>query len=119
MQGEEAGGASKTYSIPVWGVRDGKFATHYSRTFVEAAQKLPGVPPISDAHWAALDLLSELADEHCLEMTFERGDVQFINNRVWISGLCRKGSHHTPLRCLLRSASISACFSATFGLSVT
>ena len=40
--GEEAGGAKRTYAIPVWGVCDGKFATHYSRTFVEAAQKLPG-----------------------------------------------------------------------------
>jgi hypothetical protein len=80
--GEEAGGATKTYAIPVWGVTDGKFATHYSRTYVEAAQKLPDVTPLSDAHWEALDLLAELAEELCLEMEFSPGDMQFINNHV-------------------------------------
>ena len=80
--GEEAGGENKTYSIPVWGVRDGKFATHYSRTFVEAAQKLPGVKPLSPEYWEALDYLAQLAEELCVEMDFELGDMQFINNHV-------------------------------------
>ncbi len=80
--GEETGGADRTYAIPVWDVRGGHFATHYSRTFVEAAQKLPHVRTLSDQHWEALDLLAELAQEHCLEMEFAPGDMQFINNHV-------------------------------------
>jgi len=43
-QGEEAGGEHKTFAMPVFAVHEGKLTTQYSRTFVEAAQKLPGVP---------------------------------------------------------------------------
>ena len=80
--GEEAGGAETTYSLPVFAVKDGKFATHYSRTYVEAAQKLPNVERLSDAQWEALDLLAALGDELCYAMKFEPGDMQFLNNHV-------------------------------------
>ena len=48
-EGEEAGGERRTYALPVWGIRDGRFTSQYSRTFVEAAQRLPGVPPLTAA----------------------------------------------------------------------
>ena len=80
--GEEAGGAETTYALPVFAVKDGKFATHYSRTYVEAAQKLPNVERLSDTQWEALDLLAALGDELCYEMMFEPGDMQFLNNHV-------------------------------------
>jgi len=80
--GEEAGGGELTYAIPVWGVRDGKFATHYSRTYVEAAQKLPHVTKLTDMQWEALDLLAALGEELCFEMELSPGDIQFINNHV-------------------------------------
>ena len=80
--GEEPGGAETTYALPVFSVRDGKFASHYSRTYVEAAQKLPHVERLSDAQWEALDLLAELGDELCYEMPLEPGDMQFLNNHV-------------------------------------
>jgi hypothetical protein len=79
--GEEAGGAGRTYAIPVWDVKDGHFATHYSRTFVEAAQKLDGVTPLRRAQWQALDLLAEIAEAQCLEK-LAPGDMQFLNNHV-------------------------------------
>ena len=80
--GEEAGGTETTYALPVFSVKDGKFATHYSRTYVEAAQKLPDVERLTDAQWEALDLLAALADQLCYDMTFEPGDIQFLNNHV-------------------------------------
>lgn len=80
--GEEHGGEKMVYPLPVFGVRDEKFSSHYSRTFVEAAQKLDGVPRMSEKQWEALDLLAQLAEESCFEMTLERGDMQFINNHV-------------------------------------
>ena len=46
-EGEEVGGERKVYALPVFGVRDGRFTSQYSRTFVEAAQRLPGVPAAS------------------------------------------------------------------------
>jgi hypothetical protein len=80
--GEEDEGDSLGYRLPVWGVRDGKFTSHYSRTFVEAGQRRPEAPRVSAAQWEALDMLSDLADELSFEMSFAPGDIQFVNNHV-------------------------------------
>ena len=80
--GEEDEGDSLGYPLPVWGARDGKFTSHYSRTFVEAGQRRAEAPRVSAAQWEALDLLSDLADELCFEMSFTPGDIQFVNNHV-------------------------------------
>jgi Taurine catabolism dioxygenase TauD, TfdA family len=81
-EGEEAGGESRAYALPVWGIRDGRFTSQYSRTFVEAAQRLPGVPPLTAAQDEALDLLAEVAEELCYEMTLLPGDLQLLNSHV-------------------------------------
>lgn len=80
--GEEDEGDSLGYPLPVWGQRDGKFTSHYSRTFVEAGQRRAEAPRVSGAQWQALDLLSDLADELAFEMRFTPGDIQFVNNHV-------------------------------------
>jgi hypothetical protein len=80
--GEEDEGDTMGYPLPVWGVRDGKFTSHYSRTFVEAGQRQSNAPRVSDAQWEALDMLSDLADELSFEMSFTPGDIQFVNNHV-------------------------------------
>ncbi len=80
--GEEKNGSQMTYGIPVFGVRNGKFTSHYSRTYVEAAQELDNVPRMSDNQWEALDLLAEVAKEICMEMRLEPGDIQLLNNHV-------------------------------------
>jgi Taurine catabolism dioxygenase TauD, TfdA family len=82
--GEEYATDEAAYPLPVWGVREGKFTSHYSRTFVEAAQRRPAseVPRLSAAQGEALDLLHDLAEECCFEMTFAPGDIQFVNNHV-------------------------------------
>jgi hypothetical protein len=72
----------------VWGVRDGKLTSHYSRTSVEAAQRQPEseVPRVSDRQWQAIDLLAKLAEELCFEMSFASCDIQFVNNPAALSG---------------------------------
>lgn len=80
--GEEAGGERATYPLPVFGTRDGKFTSHYSRTYIEAAQLMPETPRMSEAQWQALDLLAELAEELSLQMRLAPGDMQFLNNHV-------------------------------------
>ena len=80
--GEERGGELLSYALPVFGQLKGRFTSHYSRTYVEAAQEMLDVPRMEDHHWRALDLLAELADELCFEMTMQPGDMQFINNHV-------------------------------------
>ncbi|MGH7417635.1 MAG: TauD/TfdA family dioxygenase, partial [Candidatus Rokuibacteriota bacterium] len=81
-QGEEAGGERQYYALPVFGVRDGRFTGQYSRTFVEAAQRIPEVPRLTSAQDEALDLLAAAAEELCLTMELEPGDMQFLNNHV-------------------------------------
>lgn len=80
--GEESGGGAQTYDLPVFCVRDGKFATHYSRTYVEAAQNLDHAEPLTAGQWEALDLLAALSDELCFEMELSKGDIQLVNNHV-------------------------------------
>jgi hypothetical protein len=80
--GEEKGGEVKAYALPVFALERGHFTTQYSRTFVETAPSVPGVPPLSARQVAALDLLHEVGEELCVQAHFEPGDVQFLNNHV-------------------------------------
>ncbi|MCP5155603.1 MAG: TauD/TfdA family dioxygenase [Ectothiorhodospiraceae bacterium] len=102
--GEEDDVGREWYPLPIWGIRDGKFTSHYSRTYVEAAQLLPDVPRLGPAHWEALDMLAALADELAIEMTLEVGDVQLLNNHVIYHS--RAAFENDPaaglVRCLLR-----------------
>ncbi len=80
--GEEADRLDVVYPLPVFGARDGKFTSHYSLTYIEVAQMVPGVPPLSAAQQEAIELLVSLAEELSFEMRFEPGDMQLANNHV-------------------------------------
>jgi hypothetical protein len=80
--GEEAGGERTAYALPLFGVRDRKFTSHYSRTYIESAQMIEGVPKLSAWQVEALDLLDVVAEEQSFGMTLEPGDLQFLNNHV-------------------------------------
>jgi TfdA family taurine catabolism dioxygenase TauD len=85
-QGEEAGGERKTYAMPLFAMHEGKFTTQYSRTFVEAAQKLPGIPRLTAAQDEALDLHAEVCEELAFTMELQPGDLQLLNNHVVYHG---------------------------------
>ena len=70
----------------MFGVRDGRFTSHFSLTYIEAAQTVGGVPKLTDAQKEALDLLLTLAKELALEMTLDPGDIQFLNSHVTYHG---------------------------------
>lgn len=80
--GEEKGGEHMVYMLPVFGLRDGRFTSHYSRTYIEACEKLPDVPQLTAAQEAALDLMAEVAESICYRMVLEPGDIQLLNNHV-------------------------------------
>jgi hypothetical protein len=84
--GEEGTTKETAYPLPIFGLRDGKFTSHYSLTFIEAAQMAPGVPKLSTAQKEAIDLLMATAQELCFEMTLEPGDLQLINSHVTYHG---------------------------------
>jgi len=85
-QGEEAGGEGSCYAMPIFAMREGKFTTQYSRTFVEAAQKIATIPRLTPAQDEALDLLAAVCDELAFEMDLEPGDIQLLNNHVIYHG---------------------------------
>ncbi len=85
-EGEEAGGEASCYAMPIFAMREGKFTTQYSRTFVEAAQKVATIPRLTPAQDEALDLLATVCDELGYEMELRPGDVQLLNNHVIYHG---------------------------------
>ena len=84
--GEERGGEAAYYMLPVFALEQGYFTTHYSRTYVEAGQRVAQVPRMSEAQWEALDLLHELGFELCLTHRFQPGDIQYLNNHILYHG---------------------------------
>jgi hypothetical protein len=84
--GEEAGGEHVAYELPIFGVRDGKLTSHFSLTYIENAQMLPGVRKLTDAEHAAIKMLMDVAQEQCFEMRFAPGDIQLLNNHVVYHG---------------------------------
>lgn len=80
--GEEPGGGDIAYPLPVFGVRDGKLTSHFSRTYIEAAQLRPETPRMDDADWEALDLLAATCQDLALAMQLEPGDIQLLNSHV-------------------------------------
>jgi hypothetical protein len=84
--GEEGTTKETAYPLPIFGLRDGKFTSHYSLTFIEAAEMAPGVPKLTAAQREAIDMLMKTAQELCFEMTLEPGDLQLINSHVTYHG---------------------------------
>jgi alpha-ketoglutarate-dependent taurine dioxygenase len=81
-QGEEVPGAQRWYERPVFDTNDGSFTSMFSRTYIESAQKIDGVPALSAERQAALEFITKLADEHCVAVELQRGDIQFFNCHV-------------------------------------
>ena len=82
----EATTRETAYPLPIFGLRDGKFTSHYSLTFIEAAQMAPDVPKLTSAQKDAIEILMTTAQELCFEMTLEPGDLQLINSHVTYHG---------------------------------
>jgi hypothetical protein len=82
----EATTRETAYPLPIFGLRDGKLTSHYSLTFIEAAQLAPDVPKLTDAQREAIDLLMQTAEDLCFEMTLQPGDLQLINSHVTYHG---------------------------------
>lgn len=107
---EGEGMAARPFPMPVFATGpDGAFTCQYSRTYVEMAQAMPGVPALTAEQVAALDLLAALADELCIEMPFEPGQIQLMNQHVTFHGRtayaddATRGAQRTLLRIWLAS----------------
>lgn len=85
-QGEQPPGSGRTYLRPVFGFRDGYFTGMFSPAYTQFAQDFPEVPRHTPQQVEALELYGQLADELALDMQFEPGDIQLLNNHVIYHG---------------------------------
>jgi hypothetical protein len=84
---EGEGMARKPFPMPVFARGpDGGFTSQYSRTYVELAQGMPDVPALTAAQVEAMDLLAALAEELCIELPFQPGQIQLMNQHVTYHG---------------------------------
>jgi hypothetical protein len=93
--GEESDDPSTVYRLPIFGLRDGRLTSHYSLTFIEAAELVPGVPKLTAQQREAIDVLMATMDELCFEMTLEPGDLQLINSHITYHGRSAFTDDHT------------------------
>jgi hypothetical protein len=84
---EEGDRPDRVFPMPVYARGpDGAFTSQYSRTYINQAQEVAGVPPLTDGQNAAMDLLHEIGEEACLSAPFEPGDMQFMTQHVTYHG---------------------------------
>lgn len=81
-QGDERPGEARTYPKPFFGFRDGHFTGLVSPLYIRAAQQFPEVPRLTQQQQEALDLYTTLTNELALDMSFEPGDIQLLNNHL-------------------------------------
>ena len=83
-RGEESAGQKPYYVTPCFNHLDGRLFVRYNRTFIESAQRFADVPPLSAQQIEAMDLMDALCNDPTFhfDMSFEPGDMQFLNNYV-------------------------------------
>lgn len=81
-RGEVPEGWNPYYRLPVFSRHEGRLIVCFVRRFVESAQRFPELPRLTQAQWDALDMLRDLAADPAfsLDITFDPGDIQFVNN---------------------------------------
>lgn len=67
---------------PIFGFKDGYFAARGVSAAIEKAQKLPGVPPLTEGDREALQMFRDIALELAVEIPFEHGDLFYLCNHV-------------------------------------
>ena len=80
LRGQHPDDATPYQVVPIFIRHAGQIHALYKRGYIESGQRLPGVPELTDAQVAALDLLDELCDELAFDFTLARGDLLVGNN---------------------------------------
>jgi hypothetical protein len=83
-RGEQGPGEAPFFTIPVFNWFEGYFAAIYQRQYIDSARRFAGVAPLTAQQVEALDLLDALANDPRLnlEIDFQPGDIQLVNNHV-------------------------------------
>ena len=82
-RGDHPDGEQPWYDVPMLTARDGRLAARVTnRSFMESVSRYGEELTLSDAQREALDVFQEISnrEELRLQMHFQEGDMQFINN---------------------------------------
>jgi hypothetical protein len=105
-QQEQAPDEAPSYPNPVYDQRDGLLFSKWNRNRLRSAQSIEGVPPLSPAHFEALDLLDDILRRPNVmhTMYLQPGDMQILNNHVTLHSRTEFEDHDDPAlkRCLFR-----------------
>lgn len=84
LRGEEPLGMAPYYLQPMYRRHNGRLFCRMGRKYVESAQRFPELPRLTPQQVEAMEYVEALAqsDEFRLDMDFERGDIQYLNNHV-------------------------------------
>jgi hypothetical protein len=82
--GEINPGELPYFKQPIFSFTDGYFSATGAGAVIDKAQKLPGVPKFTSAQKEALDFYRQTVDECALDIDFQVGDIQFLNNFVML-----------------------------------
>jgi hypothetical protein len=85
-RGEEFDGEDPFYVAPTFAMHGGRLYARYGAKYVESAQRFPQVPRLTDQELDAMALFNTLArsDAFRLDMQFQRGDIQLLNNHFTV-----------------------------------
>ncbi|MGE5537974.1 MAG: TauD/TfdA family dioxygenase [Gemmatimonas sp.] len=81
-RGEVAPGEDPWMRQPVFSVQDGYFSARGASSTIARAQKLPGVPKLTEAQVEAIAMYQALCGELAMAVDFEPGDITYVLNHV-------------------------------------
>ena len=81
-RGETPKGKKPWYKLPVFCWYDNQLTTHFTRPYIESAQRFNDVPKLTNKQIGALNFFQELCERKDIQlnMDFEPGDIQLLNN---------------------------------------
>jgi len=80
--GEVNPGDRPYFTQPMFSFTQGYFSATGAGAAIDKAQKLPGVPSYTGAQKEAVALYRQTVEECAVDIPFEAGDIQFLNNFV-------------------------------------
>lgn len=84
LRGEEPQGMKPYYLQPMYSYYKGRLFGRMGRKYIESGQRFPEVPRLTPLQVEAMEWVEAMAadDEFRLDMSFEQGDIQWLNNHV-------------------------------------
>jgi hypothetical protein len=99
-RGQQPPGERPWHGMPVFEVGDHGVTSFFVREYIESSQRFPDAPRLTPRQQEALQMLEALAvdDRFRVDMSFQPGDVQWVNNHVVLHSRTAFEDHDEPER---------------------